>query len=95
MPDVVTYNALISTCEKGKQPEQGQEMLQVIRRQGLLHHIPNVWLNSMRLRLHQLLMQLLSDSLCVQQCRCRLPEVAHMPCMSALSDGSSNQQKMQ
>ena len=36
MPDVITYSALISACEKGKQPLRAPEAVQ---RQGM---VPNV-----------------------------------------------------
>ena len=35
MPTVVTYNALVSACEKSKQPAQAWEMFQVLRQQGV------------------------------------------------------------
>ena len=35
----VTYNALISACEKGKQPEQAMEVFKAMRQQGVA---PNV-----------------------------------------------------
>ena len=31
----MTFTALISACEKGKQPEQALEMLQAMRQQGV------------------------------------------------------------
>ena len=39
MPDVITYNALISACEKGKQPKQAGQMLQAMQWQRV---VPNV-----------------------------------------------------
>ena len=39
VPNTITFNALISTCEKGKQPEQALEVFQAMRRQGV---VPNV-----------------------------------------------------
>ena len=39
VPDVITYNALISACEKGKQPERALELFEAMQRQGL---VPNV-----------------------------------------------------
>ncbi len=39
VPDVITYNALISACEKGKQPERALELFEATQRQGL---VPNV-----------------------------------------------------
>ena len=38
-PNVITYNALISTCEKGKKPERAHELLKAMQRQGV---VPNV-----------------------------------------------------
>ena len=39
VPNVITYNALISACEKGKQPRRTIEILQAMQGQGL---VPNV-----------------------------------------------------
>ena len=39
VPDVITYSGLISTCEKGKQPERAHELLETMQRQGV---VPNV-----------------------------------------------------
>ena len=39
VPDVITYNALISAMEKGKQPEQALEMLGAMQQQAL---VPNI-----------------------------------------------------
>ena len=36
VPNVITYNSLISTCEKGKQPERALELLEAMQRQGVL-----------------------------------------------------------
>ena len=38
-PDVITYSALISACEKGKQPEQAMEVFKAMQQQGV---VPNV-----------------------------------------------------
>merc|ERR1712224_840893 len=35
VPDVITYNALISTCEKGKQPEWALQALGAMQRQDI------------------------------------------------------------
>ena len=35
VPDVVTYNALMNACEKGKQPEQALEFFEVMQRHGV------------------------------------------------------------
>ena len=34
--DVITYNALISACEKDKQPERALELFEAMRRQGVV-----------------------------------------------------------
>ena len=34
MPDVITCNALISACEKGKQPDCAMEAFQALQQQG-------------------------------------------------------------
>jgi len=39
VPNVITYNALISACGKGKQPERALELFEAMQRQGL---VPNV-----------------------------------------------------
>ena len=39
LPDAITCNALISACDKGKQPEQALEVLEAVHQQGVL---PNV-----------------------------------------------------
>ena len=39
VPNVITYNALISACEKGKQPERALELFEALQQQGVL---PNV-----------------------------------------------------
>ena len=39
VPNVSTYNAVISACEKGKQPERALEVFQAMQRQGV---VPNV-----------------------------------------------------
>jgi pentatricopeptide repeat domain-containing protein 1 len=36
MPNVITYNALISACEKGKQPERALEVFEAMQRQGVV-----------------------------------------------------------
>ena len=36
MPGVVTYSALISACEKGKQPEQALELFEAMKQQGVV-----------------------------------------------------------
>ena len=36
VPDTITYNALISACEKGKQPEQALEHFEAMKRQGIV-----------------------------------------------------------
>ena len=35
VPNVITYNALISACEKGKQPERALGVLEAMQQQGL------------------------------------------------------------
>ena len=40
VPDVITYSALISVCEKGKLPERALELFRAMRRQGV---VPNVF----------------------------------------------------
>ena len=39
MPDVITYNALISACEKSRQPGQALEVLHALQQQSL---VPNL-----------------------------------------------------
>ena len=39
LPTVITYNALISACEKGMQAKQALEMFYAMQRQGM---VPNV-----------------------------------------------------
>ena len=34
-PDVITYNAVTSGCEKGTQPERALELIEEMRRMGL------------------------------------------------------------
>ena len=36
MPNVITYNALISACEKGKQPDRALEIFDQMQQQGLV-----------------------------------------------------------
>jgi pentatricopeptide repeat protein len=36
LPDVITYSALISACEKGKQPERALELFEAMQRQGVV-----------------------------------------------------------
>ena len=38
-PNVITYSALISACEKGKQPERAVELFDAMKRQSV---VPNV-----------------------------------------------------
>ena len=38
VPNVITYSAQISTCEKGKQPERALELFEVMQRQGVVRH---------------------------------------------------------
>jgi len=35
LPNVITYGALISACEKGVQPERALEVFETMQRQGL------------------------------------------------------------
>ena len=37
-PDAITYSALISACEKGKQPGRALELFETMQRQGV---VPN------------------------------------------------------
>ena len=39
MPNVITHSTLISTCEKGKQPERALEVFKAMQQQGVM---PNV-----------------------------------------------------
>ena len=39
LPNVITFNAAISACEKGQQPQQALDLLQELQLRGLL---PNV-----------------------------------------------------
>ena len=39
LPDVITYSSLISTSEKGKQPEQALEMCEAMQRQGVVANV--------------------------------------------------------
>ena len=39
LPNVITYNALISACEKGKQPERALELFEAMQQRGV---VPNV-----------------------------------------------------
>ena len=36
VPNVITYSALISACEKGKQPERALELFEAMKRQGVV-----------------------------------------------------------
>ena len=36
LSDVITYNALISACEKGNQPQQALQLFEAMRQQGML-----------------------------------------------------------
>ena len=36
LPDVITYNALISACEKGALPQRALQLLEAMLHQGLL-----------------------------------------------------------
>jgi pentatricopeptide repeat protein len=36
VPDVITYSALISACEKGRQPERALELFEAMQRQGVV-----------------------------------------------------------
>ena len=38
VPNEITYNALISACEKGKQPEQALKVFEALMQQGV---VPN------------------------------------------------------
>merc|ERR1712107_455006 len=39
LPDVITYNAAISACEKGQQPQQALQLLDQMQHRGLLPDI--------------------------------------------------------
>ena len=39
MPGINTYNALISACEKGKQPWRALEVFQALQRQGMVPEV--------------------------------------------------------
>ena len=39
VPNVITYSAVISACEKGKQPERLLEVLETMQRQGMVPDI--------------------------------------------------------
>ena len=39
VPNTITYSALISACEKGKQPEQALEVSAVMEQQGVVPDI--------------------------------------------------------
>ena len=36
VPEVITYSAMISACEKGKQAERALEVFQAMQRQGVV-----------------------------------------------------------
>ena len=36
VPSAITYDALISACEKGKQPERALELFEAMQRQGVV-----------------------------------------------------------
>ena len=36
MPDVITYNALITACEQSKRPKRALELLEVMQRTGVV-----------------------------------------------------------
>ena len=38
-PNIITYSALISACEKGKQPERALEIFDKMQQQGI---VPNI-----------------------------------------------------
>ena len=35
VPNLITFNAMISACQKGKQPERAVELLQAMQQQGV------------------------------------------------------------
>ena len=39
VPDEITSSALISTCEKGKQPEQALKVFTSTQQQGVVHQV--------------------------------------------------------
>ena len=39
VPDVISYNAVISACEKGKQPERAMRIFEATQQQGV---VPNI-----------------------------------------------------
>ena len=39
VPDIITYNALISACENGNQPERALELFEAMQRQCM---VPNI-----------------------------------------------------
>jgi pentatricopeptide repeat protein len=36
VPNVITFNALISACEKGQEPERALELFEAMQRQGVV-----------------------------------------------------------
>ena len=36
---MITYNALISACDKGKKPEQAMELFEAMKRQVVVHDV--------------------------------------------------------
>ena len=36
VPNVITYNAMISACEKGKQPERALELFDAMKQQSMV-----------------------------------------------------------
>ena len=36
-PDLITYNALISACEKSRQAERSLKVFEAVQRQGVVH----------------------------------------------------------
>ena len=36
VPNIITYSALISACEKGKQPERALELFEAMKQQGVV-----------------------------------------------------------
>ena len=39
LPNVITYSALVSACEKGKLPQRALELLETLLHQGLLPEV--------------------------------------------------------
>ena len=39
VPNAITYNALISVCEKGKQPQQAVEVFRALVQQGVVSNV--------------------------------------------------------